>query len=129
MSTKLSLTLAPLTATGAVATLTGCQIFSRPAPTTPCMAEDTLTLMIPDENTFVRVGTPSFPPVKLAGKTVVNLQPGNLAVVRDLPPMGTKFHTAAQIGPQGTTPLVSEPYQGTIYFRFESAAATAIAKP
>ena len=91
--------------------------------------EGTLTMMIPDENTFVRIGTPSFPPVKLAGKTVVNLPPGNLAVVRDLPPMGTKFHTAAQIGPQGTTPLVSEPYQGTVYFRFESAAATASTKP
>jgi hypothetical protein len=59
--------------------------------------------------------------VKLAGKTVVNLPPGTLAVVRDLPPMGTKFHTAAQIGPQGTTPLVSEPFQGTVYFRFEPA--------
>jgi len=46
-----------------------------------------------------------------------------------VPPMGTKFHTAAQIGPQGTTPLVSEPYQGTVYFRFESAAATASIKP
>jgi hypothetical protein len=84
--------------------------------------EGTLTMMIPDEDTFVRVGTPSFPPLKLAGKTVVNLPPGNLAVVRDLPPIGTKFHTAAQIGPQGTTPLVSEPYQGTVYFRFEPAA-------
>jgi hypothetical protein len=83
--------------------------------------EGMLTLMIPDENTFIRVGTPSFPPVKLAGKTVVNLPPGTLAVVRDLPPMGTKFHTAAQIGPQGTTPLVSEPFQGTVYFRFEPA--------
>jgi hypothetical protein len=62
--------------------------------------------------------------VKLAGKTVVNMPSGNLAVVRDLPPIGTKFHTAAQIGPQGTTPLVSQPYQGTVYFRFESAAGT-----
>jgi hypothetical protein len=86
-------------------------------------------MMIPDENTFVRVGTPSFPPVKLAGKTVVNMPPGNLAVVRDLPPMGTKFHTAAQIGPQGTTPLVSEPYQGTVYFQFESGNASAKNSP
>lgn len=87
--------------------------------------EGTLIMMIPDENTFVRVGTPSFPPVELAGKTVVNMPSGNLAVLRDLPPIGTKFHTAAQIGPQGTTPLVSQPYQGTVYFRFESAAGTA----
>ena len=86
--------------------------------------EGTLTMMVPDENTFVRVGTPSFPPVKLAGKTAVNMPPGNLAVVRDLPPLGTKFHTAAQIGPQGITPLVRRPYQGTVYFHFDSAALT-----
>jgi len=85
--------------------------------------EGVLTMMIPDEKSFVRVGTPSFPPVKLAGKTLVNMPPGNLAVVRDLPPIGTKFHTAAEIGPQGTTPLMSESYQGTVYFHFESAAA------
>jgi hypothetical protein len=91
--------------------------------------EGLLTMMVPDDNTFVRVGTPSFPPVKLAGKTVVNMPPGNLAVVRDLPPMGTKFHTAAQIGPQGTTPLVSQPYQGTVYFRFEPTVATSDKTP
>jgi hypothetical protein len=37
--------------------------------------------------------------------------------------MGTKFHTAAQIGPQGTTPLVNAPYQGIVYLRFEPAIA------
>jgi hypothetical protein len=85
--------------------------------------EGTLTLMIPDEKTFVRVGTPQFPPPKVAGKTLVKMPPGNLAVVRDLPPMGTKFHTAAQIGPQATTPLATTPYQGTVYLRFEPAIA------
>ncbi len=81
-------------------------------------------MMIPDEKTFVRVGTPQFPPAKLAGKTVVKMPPGNLAVVRDIPPMGTKFSSAAQGGPQGTTPLVTAPYQGTVYFHFEPAVAT-----
>ena len=81
--------------------------------------EGTVTLMIPDANTFVRVGTPKFPPANLAGKTLVKMPPGNLAVVRDLPAMGTKFSTAAQSGPQATTPLVTAPYQGTVYFRFE----------
>jgi len=86
--------------------------------------EGVLTIRIPDEKTFVRVGTPKFPPAKLAGKTVVQMPPGNLAVVRDIPPIGTKFHTAAQIGPQATTPLVTAPYQGTVYLRFEPAATT-----
>jgi hypothetical protein len=81
--------------------------------------EGTLTMMIPDDKTFVRVGTPQFPPANLAGKTTVKFPPGNLAVVRDLPAMGTKFSTAAQSGPQATTPLVTAPYQGTVYLRFE----------
>ena len=81
--------------------------------------EGTLTLMIPDEKTFVRVGTPKLPPAKLSGKTMVNFPPGNLAVVRDLPPIGTKFHNAAQLGPQSTTPLVDAQYEGTVYLRFE----------
>ena len=73
--------------------------------------------------TFVRVGTPQFPPPKLSGKSMVNLPPGNLAVVRDIPPIGTKFHNAAQLGPQSTTPLVTAPYQGSIYLRFDPVAA------
>jgi hypothetical protein len=88
--------------------------------------EGTLTMVVPDEKTFVRVGTPEFPPLKLAGKTVVKLPPGNLAILRDIPPMGSKFATAAQSGPQATTPLVTTPYSGTVYFRFEPPAAPAL---
>jgi hypothetical protein len=87
--------------------------------------EGTLTLVIPDEKTFVRVGTPRFPEIKLSGKTMINFPPGNLAVLRDIPPIGTKFSTAAQGGPQGTTPLVNAPYQGTVYFHFEPATTIA----
>ncbi len=86
-------------------------------------SEGTLTLMIPDEKMFVRVGTPKFPPANLAGKTIVKMPPGDLAIVRDIPPMGTKFSTAAQSGPQATTPLVTAPYQGTVYLRFEPVAS------
>jgi hypothetical protein len=84
--------------------------------------EGTLTMMIPDDKTFVRVGTPKFPPANIAGRTIVKMPPGNLAVVRDIPPMGNKFASAAQSGPQGTTPLVNGPYQGTVYLRFEPSA-------
>ena len=38
MNTKLGLMLSALAATGAIATLTGCRTFIRPAPTMPCMA-------------------------------------------------------------------------------------------
>jgi hypothetical protein len=87
--------------------------------------EGVLTLMIPDDKTFVRVDTPKFPPTKLAGKTMVKFPPGNLALVRDIPPTGTKFHTAAQTGPQATTPLVNAPYHGTVYFHFDPASPAA----
>ncbi|HZM01838.1 MAG TPA: glycoside hydrolase family 2 TIM barrel-domain containing protein [Candidatus Saccharimonadales bacterium] len=86
--------------------------------------EGALTIMIPDGKTFVRVGTPEFPPAKLAGKTGVKMPPGNFAVVRDIPPIGSKFHAAAQTGPQAATPLVTAPYQSTIYLRFEPVTAT-----
>jgi hypothetical protein len=55
---------------------------------------------------------------------MINFPPGNLAVLRDLPPIGTKFHTAAQLGPQSTTPLATAPYHGTVYFHLEPPAAT-----
>jgi hypothetical protein len=47
------------------------------------------------------------------------------SIPRDIPPMGSKFHTAAQTGPQATTPLVTAPYQSTVYLRFEPVTATA----
>jgi len=40
-------------------------------------------------------------------------------------PPNVVLYTAAQIGPQGTTPLVTAPYQGTVYFHFEPATAMA----
>lgn len=86
--------------------------------------EGALTMVIPDEKTFVRVGTPHFPGGNLMAKMAMKFPPGNLAVVRDIPPMGNKFETAAQTGPQATTPLVSAPYQGTVYLRFEPGSAT-----
>ncbi|HWD92124.1 MAG TPA: glycoside hydrolase family 2 TIM barrel-domain containing protein [Verrucomicrobiae bacterium] len=85
--------------------------------------EGVLTMMIPDGKTFVRVGTPRFPPAKLSGRTKIAFPSGNLAAVRDIPPIGTKFHRAAQLGPQSTTPLVNAPYQGSIYLRFDPVAA------
>jgi len=84
--------------------------------------EGALTLMIPDEHTFVRVGTPKMPPANLAMRALLTFPPGNLAVLRDIPAMGSKFQAASGSGPQATTPLAREPYHGTVYLRFESAA-------
>jgi hypothetical protein len=83
--------------------------------------EGALTLMIPDENTFVRVGTPKMPPANLAMRALLTFPPGNLAILRDIPAMGSKFQAASGSGPQATTPLAREPYKGTVYMRFEAA--------
>jgi hypothetical protein len=85
--------------------------------------EGILTLMIPDEHTFVRVGTPKAPPNNLAMRTSMTFPVGNLAILRDIPPMGSKFQPASNSGPQANTPLAHEPYQGTVYLRFEPASA------
>jgi len=84
--------------------------------------EGVLTLMIPDEHTFVRVGTPKTPAANLAMRTAMTFPAGNLAVLRDIPPMGSKFQPASNSGPMATTPLAREPYKGTVYLRFEAAA-------
>jgi hypothetical protein len=85
--------------------------------------EGALTLMIPDDDTFVRVGTPRMPDPKLSVKAAMKFPPGNLAVLHDIPPIGNKFHSASQTGPEATTPLAREPYHGAIYMRFEVPAA------
>jgi hypothetical protein len=82
--------------------------------------EGALTLMIPDEHTFVRVGTPKMPPANLAMRALLTFPPGNLAVLRDIPAMGSKFQAASGSGPQATTPLAREPYHGTVYLRFDA---------
>jgi hypothetical protein len=83
--------------------------------------EGVLTLMIPDADKYVRVGTPEFLSDELMAKMATMLPPGNLAVLGDIPPIGNKFHRAAQTGPQATTPLATEPYHGIIFFQFEPA--------
>jgi Glycosyl hydrolases family 2, TIM barrel domain/Glycosyl hydrolases family 2, sugar binding domain/Glycosyl hydrolases family 2/Beta galactosidase small chain len=82
--------------------------------------EGVLTLAIPDQGKFVRIGTPAFPDAALTGKVGINFPQGNIAVVGDLPAIGNKFHTADQTGPQATTPLATQPYTGTVFLKFES---------
>lgn len=79
--------------------------------------EGTLTMVTPDEHTFLRVGTPPQAPPNLRSGTAIDFPPGNLAFLRDIPAIGTKFSPAPNYGPQSTTPLVNAPYEGTVYFR------------
>ena len=83
-----------------------------------------LTMVIPDENTFARVGTPHFPGGNLMSKMAMKFPKGNLAVVRDIPSIGNKFQTAAQTGPQATTPLANVPYHSTVFLFFGPITGT-----
>ncbi len=78
--------------------------------------EGTLTMVLPDEHTFLRIGTPAQPPKNLRENTSINFPPGNIAFLRDIPPIGSKFHQATDTGPQSNAPLVTAPYDGTVYF-------------
>jgi hypothetical protein len=85
-------------------------------------SEGTITIVNPDDKAYVRVGTPAQTSKKLAANTWVDFPEGNLAVVRDLPAIGNKFHKAAETGPQAATPLAgNEAYHGTVYLRFEKS--------
>ncbi|MEO5915318.1 MAG: hypothetical protein ABIS50_13880 [Luteolibacter sp.] len=46
-----------------------------------------------------------------------------------MPPIGNQFHTGGQTGPQAANPMVTEPYQGTVYLRFESTGGSRVVKP
>lgn len=81
--------------------------------------EGTLTILNPDDKAFVRVGTPAQPEKKLRAKTDVTFPEANLAVVREIPPIGNKFHNAADTGPMAATPLCAAPYQSTLYLKLE----------
>ncbi|MBN8460372.1 MAG: glycoside hydrolase family 2 [Verrucomicrobia bacterium] len=82
--------------------------------------EGAVTLVIPDEDKFVRVGTPKSHGPQLMAKMDTTYPQGNLAVLADIPAIGNKFHTASQTGPQAATPLATKPFQGTIFLRFDA---------
>jgi len=50
---------------------------------------------------FVQVLRPGSPVKELAGKTMAPFPAGDISFLRDIAPIGNKFHTAAETGPQG----------------------------
>jgi beta-galactosidase/beta-glucuronidase len=63
--------------------------------------EGPITIVPGNPSTFVQVLTPSFPPRELEGETKVNLPPCGIALLDAIPPVGSKFKTAATTGPRG----------------------------
>ena len=61
--------------------------------------EGPITMLTPDQDLFLRVFTPSNgPDPKYA---TAPFPPGNLSFLHGIPPIGTKFHPATELGPQG----------------------------
>jgi hypothetical protein len=70
----------------------------------------------PDQ--FVQVLTPEFPPTNFVAKTVVSLPQAGLAFLQAIPPIGSKFHSPRDSGPQGQPNLASGQYSGAVEFYF-----------
>jgi hypothetical protein len=75
--------------------------------------------IVPDNNeTFVQVLTPEFPPDELEGETKVNLPKCGIALLDAIPPVGSKFKTAATTGPKGQPNVGKGTYHGSVSFYF-----------
>ena len=77
-----------------------------------------ITLATPDEDLYLRVYSQ---PEGYEPRHARMIWPeGDISVLHAIPPIGTKFHEAADLGPQGQKTQASGLYKGTLYFYFGS---------
>lgn len=81
-------------------------------------SEGLITIVPADPAKFVQVLTPEFPPGELEGETKVNLPQCGIALLDAIPPVGSKFKTAATTGPNGQPNIASGTYSGSVKFYF-----------
>lgn len=67
---------------------------------------------------FVQVLTPELPPAALVAKTKTTLPSAGLAFLDAIPPIGSKFHDARDIGPQSQPNIATGEYSGSVSFYF-----------
>ena len=78
-----------------------------------------LITAVPGRNDgFVQVLSPGLPPEKLYGKTSFKLPQAGLAFLDAIPPVGSKFKTPDQLGPQGQPNVTDGSYSGSVSFYF-----------
>jgi hypothetical protein len=70
------------------------------------------------DDLFFRMFTPSYGdnPVNTAPR----FPPGGFSFLQGIPPIGTKFHEARDLGPEGLPNEAAGTYRGTLYFHFGS---------
>jgi hypothetical protein len=52
--------------------------------------------------------------------TAPRFPPGGFSFLQGIPPIGTKFHEARDLGPEGLPNEAAGTYRGTLYFHFGS---------
>jgi hypothetical protein len=80
--------------------------------------EGLLTLRPSDSSIFVQVLTPEFPPKELRMKTEISLPQAGLGLLHAIPPIGSKFSSARDHGPQGAPNQADGLYRGSVEFFF-----------
>jgi hypothetical protein len=77
-------------------------------------AGGTLTVVLADD-LDLGIGTPSFPAD--SRHAFAALPSFGLTILNGIPPIGTKFHPAEELGPQGEPHRVDGVYRGTVWLR------------
>ncbi len=82
--------------------------------------EGPITAVMGQDDLFLQVLTPKFAQNREARNTAPPFPAAGLSFLHAIPPMGSKFITAARSGPQGQPPVASGSYHGTVSFYFGS---------
>jgi hypothetical protein len=80
--------------------------------------EGQITVVSEDERLFLRLYTPPAP--ANPSNTLVAYPKGDISFLDGIPPVGDKFTTAAQHGPEGQKNTASGDYSRTLYFFFDN---------
>ena len=77
-----------------------------------------ITVVMNQDGLFLQVLTPKFPPGNLPRHTLVAFPAAGLSFLHAIPPVGSKFATAASSGPSGQQALAAGEYHGSVSFYF-----------
>jgi hypothetical protein len=75
-----------------------------------------ITMVLHQDDTFMQVFKPQFPPLKEQGKTGVNFPDSDIAFLNAIPAIGSKFVPAAPTGPQAQQTTATGEYRGSVSF-------------
>jgi hypothetical protein len=78
--------------------------------------EGTITMVSAQENVFLRLFTPAVGPNPMTA--TVAYPAGAISFLDGIPPIGNKFHTPADLGPESRLATGAGDYRRTIHFRF-----------